>query len=170
MDETTGEEPTLPAPRVPAIYLDADACPVKAETYRVAQRYAMKVLVVANDYLAVPNDPLFERVVVGKGFDAVDDWIAQRAGPGDVVVTADILLAGRCVGAGAAVIGPTGRRFTESSIGNAVADRNLMTHLRESGSITGGPRPMTPRDRSEFLQALDTAIVKLRRTSATPGR
>jgi uncharacterized protein YaiI (UPF0178 family) len=154
------------APRVPAIYLDADACPVKAETYRVAQRYAMKVHVVANDYLAVPNDPLFERVVVGKGFDAVDDWIAGRVGPGDIVVTADILLAGRSVKAGAAALSPTGRRFTESSVGNAVADRNLMTHLRESGAITSGPRPMSPRDRSAFLQALDETIVRLRRAAA----
>jgi uncharacterized protein YaiI (UPF0178 family) len=150
----------------PVIYLDADACPVKAEIYRVAQRYGLRVHVVANAFIATPRDPLIERVLVGDGFDAADDWIAARAGPSDIVVTADIPLAGRCVAAGAAVIGPTGRRFTTDSIGTALADRELMVHLRAMGEVSGGPKPMAQRDRSRFLSALDEAAVRLRRAAA----
>lgn len=146
-----------------AIYVDADACPVKAEVYRVAERYRLQVYVVANAFLAVPRDPLVERVVVGAGFDAADDWIAERVGRGDVVVTSDIPLASRCVKAGADVIAPAGRAFTEASIGMALATRDLMDSLRAGGEITGGPKPFSPRDRSNFLSALDRAITRLRR-------
>jgi uncharacterized protein len=145
------------------IYVDADACPVKSEVYRVAGRYGLKVWVVANSFMAVPADPSIERVLVTDGFDAADDWIAERAAPGAIVITADVPLAGRCVKAGAAVIGPTGRPFTEASIGMAVATRNLLQDLRAMGEATGGPKPFSPRDRSRFLSALDEAVVRLRR-------
>jgi hypothetical protein len=150
-------------PRVITLYVDADACPVKAEVYRVAERHRVKVFVVANSFLQVPRDPLVERVVVTQGFDAADDWIAERAGRGSIVITADIPLASRCVKAGADVIGPTGRAFTKASIGMALATRNLMEDLRAGGEITGGPPPFSPRDRSTFLSALDLAIVRLKR-------
>lgn len=157
----------IPAATAPIeIYVDADACPVKAEIYRVAERYGVAVHVVANAVLAVPAHPLFQRVVVGDSFDAVDDWIAARAGPGSVVVTADIQLAGRCLGAGAAAIGPNGRPFTSASIGVALATRALMVDLRAMGETSGGPRPMTKRDRSAFLSVLDEAIVRLQRARA----
>ena len=132
------------------IYVDADACPVKAEIYRVAERYGVKVFVVSNSMMAIPRDPMIERVIVSDGFDAADDWIAERVSRGDVVVTADIPLASRCVKAGADAISPTGRAFTEASIGNALATRNLMDELRSAGQITGGPRPFSPKDRSSF--------------------
>jgi uncharacterized protein YaiI (UPF0178 family) len=151
------------------IYVDADACPVKAEIYRVAERYGIAVHVVANAVLSVPAHPLFQRVVVGDGFDAVDDWIAARVGPGSIVVTADIPLAGRCLGAGAVVIAPSGRPFTSASIGMALATRALMADLRAMGEVSGGPPPMTKRDRSAFLSALDEAIVRLRRRRAAVG-
>ena len=140
------------------IYIDADACPVKAETYRVAERYGVRTFVVSNAFLTVPQNPLIERVVV-----AADDWIAERARRGTIVVTADVPLASRCVKAGADVIGPTGRPFTESSVGMAIATRNLMEDLRASGAITGGPKPFSAKDRSAFLSALDLAVVRLRR-------
>ena len=159
-----GDTPAAAAPI--EIYVDADACPVKAEIYRVAERYGVAVHVVANAVLAVPAHPLFRRVVVGDGFDAVDDWIAARAGPGSVVVTADIQLAGRCLSAGAAAIGLNGRPFTSASIGMALATRALMVDLRAMGETSGGPRPMTKRDRSAFLSALDEAIVRLQRARA----
>ena len=143
------------------IYVDADACPVKAEVYRVAGRHGLKVHVVANSFMAAPRDPLIERVVVGSGPDAADDWIAERAGRGDIVVTSDVPLASRCVKAGADVIAPNGRAFTEASIGLALATRDLMEHLRTTGEATGGPRPFSPRDRSSFLSALNQAIVRL---------
>ncbi len=149
-----------------SIYIDADACPVKAEVYRVAGRHGLKVYVVSNSYLGVPRDPRIELVVVSGSFDAADDWIAERAGPGDIVVTADIPLADRSLKAGAAVIGNTGVPFTTSSIGMAMANRELMSHLRAMGEITGGPRPMSQRDRSRFLSALDEAIHKLRRQAS----
>ena len=152
-----------------AIYLDADACPVKDETYRVAARYGLHVFVVANSFLTVPNDPLVERVIVGSGFDAADDWIAERARRGAVVITADIPLAHRCVTAGADVIGPTGKPFTEASIGMALATRNLMEDLRAMGDVAGGPKPFSARDRSAFLSALDLAIVRLRRAGFPSG-
>src|SRR5258707_13124279 len=121
-----------------AIYIDADACPVKAEIYRVAERYGLKVYVVSNSYLGVPRDPRVELVVVSDGFDAADDWIVERAGPGDIVVTADIALADRSLKAGAAVVGHTGGPFTTSSIGMALASRELMSTPRAMGETTGG--------------------------------
>ena len=150
-------------PQAIAIYVDADACPVKAEIYKVAGRHGVKVFVVSNSFLNVPRDPLIERVVVGSGFDAADDWIAERAQRGCVVITADIPLAHRCVTAGADVIGPTGKPFTQASIGMALATRNLMEDLRAMGDVTGGPRPFSARARSAFLSALDLAIVRLKR-------
>lgn len=146
------------------IYVDADACPVKPEIYRVAERHGLKVYVVSNAMMAIPRDPMIERVIVSDGFDAADNWIAERVSRGDIVVTADIPLASRCVKAGADAISPTGRAFTEASIGNTLATRNLMEELRSAGQITGGPRPFSPRDRSAFLSALDLAIVRLKRT------
>jgi hypothetical protein len=145
------------------IFIDADACPVKAEIYRVAERHGTKVFVVSNSVMAIPPAPWIERVIVGAGPDAADDWIAERTVRGDIVVTADIPLAVRAVKTGAAVIGPTGREFTEASIGNTLATRNLMDDLRSSGLITGGPKAFAQKDRSAFLSALDLAIVRLKR-------
>jgi len=145
------------------IYVDADACPVKEEVYRVAGRYRLKVHVVANSFIAVPADPLIERVTVTAGFDAADDWIAARAAPGAIVVTADVPLASRCVRAGAAAVAPTGRAFTADSVGMALATRNLMQELRAMGEVTGGPKTFSRRDRSRFLSALDEAVVRLQR-------
>ena len=150
-------------PKPIAIYVDADACPVKAEVYRVAERHQLKVYVVANSFIAVPREPFIERVVVGGGFDAADDWIAERVSRGDIVVTADVPLASRCVRAGADAIAPNGRAFTEASVGMALATRNLMQDLREAGAVTGGPKPFSARDRSAFLSALDLAVVRLKR-------
>jgi uncharacterized protein YaiI (UPF0178 family) len=153
-----------------AIYIDADACPVKQEIYRVAERHArkgtaLKVFVVSNSPIAVPRDmkDLIERIVVGSGMDEADDWIAERAKRGDIVVTADVPLASRCVKAGATVIAPNGRVFSEDSIGMTLATRNLMDSLRSAGEVTSGPKPFSPRDRSAFLSALDQAIVRLKR-------
>ena len=148
------------------LYVDADACPVKPEIYRVAARHGVKVFVVSNAFLQVPQDPLIERVVVSSGFDAADDWIAERAGRGSIVITADIPLASRCVKAGAEVIAPNGKPFTEQSIGMTLAVRNLMTDLRSSGEVTGGPRSFAQRDRSAFLSALDQAIRRIQRQRA----
>ncbi len=145
------------------IYIDADACPVKTEIYRVAERYAIKVYVVSNSPMAIPRTPLIERVSVDGNPDAADDWIAERVSRGDIVVTADIPLAHRCIKAGADVVAPTGRVLTEASIGMALATRDLMTDLRSAGQITGGPKPFQPRDRSKFLSTLDLAIVRLKR-------
>ncbi|KPF98676.1 hypothetical protein IP86_11185 [Rhodopseudomonas sp. AAP120] len=149
------------------IYVDADACPVKDEIYKVAERHGLPVSVVAGGFIRVPQHPLIERVAAGSGMDAADDWIAERVQPGDIVVTADIPLASRCVKAGAAVIAPNGKPFTEESIGMTLAVRNLMTDLRSSGEITGGPRGFTPRDRSTFLSALDSAIRRIARRRAS---
>ncbi len=146
-----------------AIYVDADACPVKAEVYRVAERYAIKVYIVCNSPMAVPRTPLVERVAVAGTPDAADDWIAERVSRGAIVITADVPLAHRCVKAGADVIAPSGRAFTEDSIGMALATRDLMTDLRSAGQITSGPKPFNPRDRASFLSALDLAIVRLKR-------
>ena len=148
------------------IYVDADACPVKDEIYRVALRHGVPVSVVAGNFIRVPQDRLIERIAAGSGMDAADDWIAERARPGDVVVTSDIPLASRCVKAGAEVIAPNGKPFTEESIGMTLAVRNLMTDLRSSGEITGGPRGFTPRDRSTFLSALDQTIRRIARQRA----
>ena len=157
-------EPAAPRLR---IYIDADACPVKDETYRVAARYGIGVFVVANSPILVPRAPGIERIVVAAGPDAADDWIAERAGPGAIVVTADIPLASRCVKAGAEVLAPTGKRFSEDSIGMALATRNLMDHLRETGQATSGPKAFGPRDRSTFLSALDNSVSRLKRAGAT---
>lgn len=146
------------------IYVDADACPVKEEIYRVARRYGLHVRLIANGWLRVPDEPLITRVVVGEGLDRADDWIAERIGAGDIAVTTDVPLADRCVKAGARVIAPDGRAFTEASIGADLATRNLMTALREAGEIRGGGRPFGKQDRSRFLGALDTAIQAIRRT------
>ncbi|MEI7871201.1 MAG: YaiI/YqxD family protein [Alphaproteobacteria bacterium] len=146
-----------------SLYIDADACPVKAEIYRVAERYGLKVYVVSNSYINVPRDPRIERVVVSDSFDAADDWIAERVGPEDIVITSDIPLADRSLKKGAAAIGSTGIAFTASSIGMAMANRELMSNLRAMGEITGGPKPMSPRDRSRFLSTLDETIQKIRK-------
>ena len=145
------------------IYVDADACPVKDEIYKVAARHGLKTFVVANSFMQIPRDPAIERVIVAAGPDVADDWIAERACRGAVVITADVPLAARCVKAGADVIGTNGRAFTEASIGMALATRNLMDDLRSQGETTRGPAPFSPRDRSTFLSALDLAIVRLKR-------
>lgn len=144
------------------IYVDADACPVKDEVYRVARRYAMPVKVVANAPLRVPASDLVE-LVVRAGFGAADDWIVEQAGAGDIVVTADIPLAARCLANGARVLDPKGRPFTENDIGSALAMRELMDELRQGGVVTGGPAAMTPKDRSRFLSKLDEAVNAVRR-------
>ncbi len=154
------------------ILVDADACPVKDEVFRVAARYGLKTYVVSNSFMMLPKDPLIERVVVASGLDVADDWIAERAARGKVVITGDIPLAHRAVKAGADVIAPNGRAYTESTIGAVLATRNLMTELREAGAVTSGPRPFAKSDRSAFLQALDLAITRLKRAgfgAAPPG-
>ncbi len=145
------------------IHVDADGCPVKDEVYRVAKRYGLVVNVVANRGMGTPSDPAVRMVVVSDGLDAADDWIAEHAGENDVVVTSDIPLAARCLPKKAYVIDPKGRRFTEDDIGSALAARALAAHLRESGIETGGPAPLRPRDRSQFLQTLDQVIQAGRR-------
>lgn len=144
------------------IRVDADACPVKEEVYRVARRYAMAVAVVANAPLRVPTDPLIE-LVVRPGFGTADDWIAETCGPGDIVITSDIPLAARCLPRQAIVLSPKGHRFTDNDIGEALAMRDLMNELRQGGTVTGGPSPMTPKDRSRFLAQLDEAVHAARR-------
>lgn len=145
------------------ILVDADACPVKDETYKVAWRHNVPVSIVSNSLLRVPDHPLIERVVVGSGFDAADDWIADASDIRTVVVTADILLADRCLKAGAVVIAPTGKPFTTNSIGAAIATRAIMADLRAGGDSIGGPPPFSRSDRSRFLSALDEALVRLKR-------
>jgi uncharacterized protein len=150
------------------ILVDADACPVKEEIYKVAFRLQVPVAIVSNSHLRVPQHPLIERVVVDAGFDAADDWIVEAAGPETVVVTADILLADRCLKAGASVISPNGKPFTTSSIGAAVATRAIMADLRSGmGEGIGGPAPFAKADRSRFLSALDEALVRLKRQVGT---
>lgn len=146
---------------MPYILVDADACPVKEEVYRVAYRLNVPVTLVSNAHLRIPQHPLISRVVVDAGFDAADDWIAEQARPGAVVVTADILLADRCLKSGALVIAHNGKPFTTSSIGSAVAVRAIMSDLRAGGDRIGGPAPFGKDDRSRFLSALDTALTKL---------
>jgi uncharacterized protein YaiI (UPF0178 family) len=148
------------------IYLDADACPVKDETYRVARRYGQRVVVVANTPLRVPTDPLIE-LVVCPGFGAADDWIAEHAGPGDIVVTADIPLAARCLQKEARALDPKGHAYTDNDIGAALGMRDLLAELRQEGVVTGGPAPMTQRDRSRFLSKLDEVINAIRRAYPT---
>lgn len=145
------------------IFVDADACPVKKEVYRVAKRYGIDVTLVANAWMRTPDEPGILLEVVGGGFDEADNWIAERVKVHDIVVTADIPLADRCLKVGAHVIGPSGSPFTEDNIGDAVATRNLMSELRGAGEVTGGPPPLTPRDRSRFLQKLDAVIQSIRR-------
>jgi uncharacterized protein len=146
------------------ILVDADACPVKEEIYKVAWRHEVPVTLVSNAAFRIPDHPLITRIVVSDRFDAADDWIAERAGPGTVVVTADILLADRCLKAGAAVLSPTGKPFTTASIGGAIATRAIMADLRAGGDQLGGAAPFSKGDRSRFLQALDAALVQARRT------
>jgi len=145
------------------IFVDADACPVKQEVYRVAGRFHLQVTLVANSRMRVPNESWIELQIVGNGLDAADDWIEEHVQSGDIVVTADIPLAHRCLKKGAQVIGPTGKRFTEDNIGRSVATRNLLSELREAGEMTGGPPPLKKRDRSRFLQQLDEVIQFIRR-------
>jgi uncharacterized protein len=153
------------------VFVDGDACPVKDEVYRVALRYDLKVYVVYCGALRTRVPGRVEFVRVQQGFDAADDWIAERAGDGDIVVTADIPLADRCIKKGARVVAPNGRPFTEASIGEAMAQRALMDHLRAMSAVTGGPPPFAPADRSRFLSALDEVIQRLRRSNpGTPGR
>lgn len=147
------------------ILVDADACAVKDEIYRVAERHAVPVTIVSNSPFRVPISPMVERVVVSDSFDAADDWIAERADVAKIVITADILLADRCLKAGATVIAPTGKPFTTSSIGSAIATRAIMADLRAGGDVIGGPAPFGKTDRSRFLSALDAALVKLKRSA-----
>ena len=150
------------------IYVDADACPVKEEVYRVARRYAMGVIFVANATLRVPADGLVQ-MVVRSGFGAADDWITEQAGPGDIVVTADIPLAARCLEKGVHVLDPKGHLFTDNDIGSALALRGLLDELRQGGVVTGGPAPMAPKDRSRFLSKLDELVNAVRRANPSSG-
>jgi len=151
------EEPAI------RIFIDADACPVKPEIYRVAERYGLRVFVVANSFMAVPRSELIERVIVREGPDAADGWTVERVTAREIVITADIPLASRCVGKGATVIGPTGKPFTDDSIGMALATRDLLTNLRSAGAVTRGPPPLSRQDISRFLSALDLAVTRLQR-------
>jgi uncharacterized protein YaiI (UPF0178 family) len=149
------------------IYVDADACPVKDEVYRVAARHGVSVIVVANSPMRMPPDANVRLEVVGNAFDAADDWIAERAVAGDIVITSDILLAGRCInvgsGTGAFVLGPTGKPFTEDNIGTATVTREMMADLRAMGEVRGGPPPFQKKDRGIFLQELEKAVTRLKR-------
>lgn len=149
------------------IYIDADACPVKEETLRVARRHGLRTLLVSDGGVRPSQDPMVETVFVSGGPDAADDWIAEHIGAADVCVTNDIPLAARCLERGALALKPNGERFTESGIGMALAQRELMRELRESGTVTGGPRPFSKADRSAFLNALETVVQAARRKAAT---
>jgi uncharacterized protein YaiI (UPF0178 family) len=140
------------------IYVDGDGCPVKEEVYRVARRYGLKVYVVSNSPMRIPEEELFEPVIVKGQFDAADDWIVEHVSANDIAVSADIPLAARCLAKGARVLDPKGRIFTQESIGGVLANRDLMAHLRDLGNFTGGPGPFAKRDRSCFLQSLDNVI------------
>ncbi len=142
----------------PEIYIDADACPVKDEALRVASRHNLKIHVVSNSWMRLDKSPLINRVVVAEGPDVADDWIIDHIKPGDIAITSDIPLASRCIKQGAHVLAPNGKPFTTDSIGMALAVRDLMTQLRETGEITGGPSGFTKQDRSRFLSALEEAI------------
>ncbi len=148
------------------IFVDADACPVKNEVYRVAERYGLMVFIVANSFMNVPRSDLIERVIVSEGPDVADEWIVERVTETDIVVTADVPLAGQCVKKGATVIGPTGKPFTDDSIGMALATRDLLTDLRSAGATTRGPPPLSRQDVSRFLSALDLAVTRLKRKMA----
>ena len=147
------------------ILVDGDACPVKEEIYRTAYRHEVPVMIVSNSHFRIPDHPLISRTVVSDAFDAADDWIAEAANAKAVVITTDILLADRCLKLGATVIAPTGKPFTANSIGAAIATRAIMADLRAGGDAIGGPAPFSKADRSAFLQALDQALVKLKRTA-----
>jgi hypothetical protein len=148
------------------IYVDADGCPVKDEVYRVARRYKLKVYLVSNSRMRIPHEELFELVIVNEQFNAADDWIAARVGNKDIVVSSDIPLAARCLKKGARALDSKGRVFTEESIGDVLANRELMAYLRDMGNITGGPTPFDKRDRSRFLQRLDDVIQAAARASS----
>lgn len=152
------------------IFVDADACPVREEIYKVAVRHEIGVTIVSNSPIRIPPLPLIERVVVSDGFDAADDWIAERAEVEAVCITADILLADRCLKAGAMVIAPNGRPFTTASIGGAIASRSIMADLRAGGEIIGGSVPFSKADRSRFLSALDEALVRMKRNAGQRKR
>lgn len=145
------------------IYVDADACPVKDEALRVAVRHDLEIAFVSNAWMRLPEGPNVRRVIVAEGADAADDWIAERIGKGDIAVTADIPLASRCLKAGAQAIGPTGKPFTDASIGMALAMRDLKQHLRETGESRGFNATFTPKDRSRFLEALELAVQRAKR-------
>ena len=145
------------------IYVDADACPVKKEVYRVANRYRLGVTLVSNSRMRIPKEPWIALKIVEDGFDAADDWIVKQVQSYDIVITADILLANRCLKKGARTLGPSGNPFTEDNIGQAVAARDLLSELRSTGEITGGPAPFKKRDRSRFLQKLDNTVQAIRR-------
>ncbi len=145
------------------IYIDADACPVKDEVYKVAARYDLPVTLVANSYMRIPDDKRIDLIVVDKGLDEADDWIAERVETDDVVITGDIPLAARCLDAGARVLGHKGRAFTTENICEALATRQLLTQLRDQGVMGGGPPPFAKKDRSLFLQKLDELINRVRR-------
>jgi uncharacterized protein len=145
------------------IFVDADACPVKDECYKVAARYGLKTFVVSNSFMQVPRTPLIEQVVVDAGPDVADDWIAERIAPGDIAVTNDIPLAERVLQAGGQALSPKGKPFTVDSIGSAIAQRAIMEQLRSTGEFTGGPKAFDRNDRSKFLQALDEAVQRARR-------
>ena len=144
------------------ILVDADSCQVKEEVYRVAKRYGLRVILVANSQMHIPSEGWLELVVVSNQFDAADDWIVEYITKNDIVISGDIPLASRCLKKGARVLGPNGRVFTEDSIGDALATRDLMSHLRDIGIMTGGPAPFEKRDRSQFLQSLDGIIQAIR--------
>lgn len=148
---------------MPDLYVDADACPVKPEIYKVARRHGLRVVLVANSWMRTPLDARIEVVVVGDGLDVADDWIAERIQENDIVVTADIPLAARCLERGALALAPTGRTFTDDMIGDALATRDLLSDLRETGVVTGGPAPFDKKDRSRFLQQLDETIRRANR-------
>lgn len=145
------------------IFVDADACPVKQEVYRVANRYRLGITLVTNSWMRVPKEPWISLKVVEDRFDAADDWIVEQIQLFDIVITADILLANRCLEKGARALGPSGKPFTEDNIGHKVATRGLLSELRSTGEIVGGPPPLKKRDRSRFLQQLDNAVQAIRR-------
>lgn len=153
---------------MPEIFVDADGCPVKEETCRVARRYTLKVTFVANAWMRMPDDGQVDLVVVGQGFDEADDWIVERVQPNDIVVTTDIPLAARCIEKKARVLGPKGNIFTEASIGGALANREFLSQMREHGMMTGGPAPMDKKARSQFLQSLDQVIQASLRATQQP--
>ncbi len=148
---------------MPTIYIDADACPVKDETYRIAKRHGLVVIVVANSWMNMPNDTQVRLEVVGDGFDAADDWIAERSGRADIVITEDIPLAARCIAAGARVLTGRGVIHDESSIGSALATRELMQYLRDAGTMKGGQKPMQDRDRALYARELERLVNEVKR-------